>query len=81
MTFFHAVPSHLVKPLKLGVAAFILALCGVAFGLAIDYGPGEPLSYMAFGTVVVSVALGFGAIGWGWLSMLRYQRARPKRKA
>lgn len=78
MTFFQAVPGHVVKPLKLGVAAFILGLSGVAFGLAIDYGPENPLSYVAFGTVVLSVALVFVAIGWGWLSMLRYQRAGSK---
>jgi asparagine N-glycosylation enzyme membrane subunit Stt3 len=78
MTFFHAVPGHVVNPLKLGVAAFMLALCGVAFGLAIDYGPEDPLSYVVFGTVVLSVVVGLFAIVWGWLSTLRYQRARSK---
>jgi uncharacterized protein involved in copper resistance len=43
------------KPLKLGIGAFFIGLCGVVFGLVIDYGPNEPLSFVAFGIVALAV--------------------------
>ena len=63
------------KPLKLGIGAFLIAFCGVVFGLVIDYGPNEPLSFVAFGIVALAVATGLFAIGWGWLSIFRHLRA------
>ena len=64
------------KPLKLGVTAFSVALCGAAFGFAIDYDPQESLSYVAFGIVAFAVALGFFSIGWAWVAIARQHRAR-----
>ena len=63
------------KPLKLGIVAFLVGLCGVVFGLIIDYGPNEPLSFVALGIVALAVATGFVAIAWGWLSIIRRHRA------
>jgi hypothetical protein len=64
------------KPLKLGIGAFFIGLCGVVFGLVIDYGPNEPLSFVAFGIVALAVATAFVAIGWGWLSIFRHRRGQ-----
>jgi len=69
------VAGPIAKPLKLGVAAFFVALCGAAVGFVIDYGPSNPLSFAVFGVVVLAVATGFFAVGWGWFSIYRHHRA------
>jgi hypothetical protein len=69
------VPSPIAKPLKLGVAAFFVALCGVAIGFVIDYGPSNPLSFVVFGVVALAVAIGFFAVQWGWFSIYRHHGA------
>lgn len=39
----------------------------MAFGFAIDYGPHNPLSFVAFGIVVLAALTEFVAIIWGWI--------------
>ena len=75
MAPFEETAGPVAKPLKLGIGAFFIGLCGVVFGLVIDYGPNEPLSFVALGIVALAVATGFFAIGWGWLSIFRHRRA------
>ena len=59
------------KPLKLGLAAFLVGSCGAALGFVIDYGPHNPLSHVVFGVVALSVATGFVALVWGWFAITR----------
>jgi len=68
----------IAKPLKLGVGAFFIAVCGVAVGFVIDYGPSNPLSFAVFGVVVLAVATGFFAVGWGWFSIYRHNKVRRR---
>ncbi len=63
-------------PLRLGLTAFALGLCGVAFGFAIDYGPHNPLSFLAFTVVALAVFLGFVSLAWGWLAIYLYHRKK-----
>ena len=53
------------KPLRLAFLGFVVAGVGAALGFSIDYKPGNPLAYVAFGIVVLGVVIGFIAIGWG----------------
>lgn len=62
------------KPLRLGVTAFFVGLCGIVLGFSIDYGPHNPLSFVAFGVVAFAVILGFISIGWGWAIILRQNK-------
>jgi hypothetical protein len=59
------------KPLRLGFLGFVIAVLGAALGFSIDYGPGNPLAYVAFGMVVLGVAIGFIAVGWGWYAFFK----------
>ena len=54
------------QPLRLGALAFVIAGAGVALAFSIDYGPQNPLAYVALGLTVVGIAMGFGAVAWGW---------------
>ena len=56
--------------------AFFVALTGVVLGLAIDYGPNNPVSFVAFGLVVLAIASGFFAIAWGGLVIFRNSRGQ-----
>jgi len=60
-----------VKPLKLGLAAFLFGCCGVVLGFVIDYGPDNTLSFVALGMVSLSVATGYLAIVWAWVGTAR----------
>lgn len=62
------------NPLKLGLVAFCVGLCGVTLGFAIDYSPNNPLSFVAFGLVALAVATGFFAIAWGVLTIFRHSK-------
>jgi 1,4-dihydroxy-2-naphthoate octaprenyltransferase len=65
------------KPLRLFFVGFAAAALGVALGFSIDYRPSNPLAYVAFGMVIVGVAIGFIAVGWGWYAFFRpFWRAR-----
>jgi 1,4-dihydroxy-2-naphthoate octaprenyltransferase len=59
------------KPLRLFSLGFVIALLGVALGFGIDYAQGNPLAYVAFGTVVLGVAIGFIAVAWGWYAFFK----------
>src|SRR5262245_52326612 len=59
------------KPLRLAFLGFVVAGVGAALGFSIDYGPGNPLAYVALGTVVLGVVIGFIAIGWGGYDFFR----------
>jgi hypothetical protein len=54
------------KPLRLAFAGFVVAAVGVALGFSIDYGPQNPLSYVAFGVGILGWLIGMAGIGWGW---------------
>ena len=66
--------NPLYKPLRLGFAAFVVGLCGVALGFAIGYGPHNPWSFIVFGVVALAVAIGFISIVWGWVTMYRHNK-------
>lgn len=55
------------KYMRLFFLGFVIAAIGVAVGFSIDYRPGNPLAYVAFGTVVAGCAIGSIAVVWGWL--------------
>ncbi len=57
--------------MRLGFLGFVLAGLGVVIGFVIDYGPGNPFAYIAFGVVVAGVAVGFVAVAWGWWDFFR----------
>lgn len=59
------------KPLRLGLLGFAVAAVGAAVGLMVDYRPGNPLAYLAFGLVATGVVLVFGAVAWGWIAVAR----------
>lgn len=59
------------KPLRLAFLGFVVAAVGAALGFSIDYGPGNPLAYVAFGIVVLGVAAGFIGVGWGWCAVFK----------
>jgi hypothetical protein len=59
------------KPVRLGFLGFVVAAIGAALGFSIDYGPGNPLAYVAFGIVVLGVAIGFLGVGWGWCTFFK----------
>ena len=65
------------KSLRLGFLGFVVAGLGAALGFSIDYKPGNPLAYMAFGIVVLGIAIGFVAIGWGFYEF--FTRVRSSR--
>jgi hypothetical protein len=65
--------SH--KPLRLGFLGLVVSSLGAALGFSIDYRPGNPLAYMAFGIVVLGIAIGFIAIGWGSYDFFRRLRS------
>lgn len=66
------------RPLRLGVIALVIGLCGVALAFATNYGPGNPLSWVAFSLVALAVLLGFVSVAWGWLSIYRHYRRPPR---
>ena len=53
------------KPLRLAFLGFVIAALGAALGFSIDYGPGNPLAYVAFGIVLLGIVIGFIGVGWG----------------
>jgi hypothetical protein len=59
------------KPLRLAFLGFVVAAVGAALGFSIDYGPGNPLAYVAFGIVGLGVAVGFIGVGWGWCTVFK----------
>jgi 1,4-dihydroxy-2-naphthoate octaprenyltransferase len=61
------------KPMKLVFTGFVIALAGVILGLAMgsNYEPANPMAYLAFGTVCLGIVMGFVAIVWGWVSVMR----------
>ena len=59
------------KPLRFAFLGFVVAGVGAVFGFSIDYRPGNPLAYVAFGIVVLGVVIGFIAIGWGGYDFFR----------
>lgn len=63
------------KSLRLGFLGLVVASLGAALGLSIDYRPGNPLAYAAFGIVGLGIVIGFIAIGWGFYEFLRRARA------
>ncbi|WP_431103592.1 hypothetical protein [Roseateles noduli] len=65
-------------PLRLGCLGFLIAAMGAALGFAVDYGPGNPLAYVAFTVVATGVAIGFIAIAWGWIDVLRSALGRAQ---
>ena len=69
------------KRLQLGFLGFVVAGLGAAFGFSIDYKPGNPLAYIAFGIVVLGIAIGFIAIGCDWYDFFRhvFRRIRSSR--
>lgn len=71
-----ALTGPIAKPLKLGLFAFLLGLFGAGLGLAIDYGPTNPLSFFALGLVVLAVVTGFLSIVWGWFAIIRHSKGQ-----
>jgi 1,4-dihydroxy-2-naphthoate octaprenyltransferase len=68
------------KPLRLGFLGFVVGLLGVALGFSIDYGPRNPLAYLAFGIVGLGVAIGFIAVAWGWYTIFKPSGDRGDRR-
>lgn len=68
------------KPLKLGVAAFVIGCCGVLIGFVIDYGPHNPVSFIVFCVVALSVLTGFFALAWTWLVLARSAKNRRSKE-
>ena len=67
------------KPLRLGLAAFAIALVGVIIALSMDYGPHNHWSFIVFSIVAFGVGLGFVAVLWGWVATARhYAKRRTK---
>ncbi len=62
--FFAGTPG----PLRFAFGGFCVAAAGAVLGFSIDYRPGNPLAYLAFGTVATGVAVGIIAVIWGWIS-------------
>jgi hypothetical protein len=60
------------KYMRLFFLGFVVAAIGVALGLSIDYRPGNPFAYVAFGTVVIGCAIGAIVVAWGWFSVAQY---------
>ena len=75
---FEEIGGPVAKPLRLFLAAFAMGLCGVVFAFVIDYGPNRPLTYLALGIVALAVAIGFFAIVWGYISIVRYHHPRRR---
>lgn len=59
------VPSVIAKPLKIGVAAFFVALATVVAAFIIDYQADNILAYVFFWIVSAAVLVGFVCIAWG----------------
>jgi len=64
--FFDGTPKHM----QLGFLGFVIACTGAALAFSIDYGASEPLSFVAFGIVVVGVVTGLISIVWGLVSIV-----------
>jgi hypothetical protein len=62
------------KPLRLAFLGFVVGLCGVALGFSIDYGPHNPLSFIAFGIGILGWLIGMTGIAWGWYTIFRRPR-------
>jgi len=58
--------SHILPPLRLGFAAFIVGVLGAVAGFAADYFSLKLLGQIAFILVFVAVLTGFVSVGWGW---------------
>jgi hypothetical protein len=69
------------KPLRLFSVGFAVAALGVALGFSIDYGPGNPLAYVAFCIGVFGWAIGAIAVAWGWYAFFRSSADRGDRGA
>jgi hypothetical protein len=67
------------KQMQLGFIGFLIGLAGVAFGFSIDYNPGNPLVYIAFGIVVLGVTIVFVAIAWANMLMIKDILNKSKR--
>ena len=63
-------------PLRLGFAAFLVAGVGAALGFTAHSIEVRWLAVSAFGLVVIAVACGFVAIGWGWYRIFIYRSGR-----
>lgn len=68
--------------LRLAALGFGIACAGGVLAFSIDFGPGEPLSFVALGLAALGVGLGFLAIAWGWVSvglavLRRFGRSLP----
>jgi hypothetical protein len=57
--------------MRLGVLGVAIAAVGVGIAFGIDYGPHNPLSYVAAGIGLVGIAVTFVAVGWGWYTLFR----------
>jgi len=50
---------------------FVTACLGATLGFIIDYDPNQPLSFMAFGIVLIGVLLGLISVAWGYFTIIK----------
>jgi hypothetical protein len=58
------------KPLRLAFLGFVIAALGATLGFSIDYGPGIPLAYVAFGIVLIGIVIGFIGVASMWYTVI-----------
>jgi hypothetical protein len=54
--------------LKIGFIGFLIAAIGAVLGFSIDYGPSNPISYIAFAIMASGILTGFAGIVGGLIS-------------
>lgn len=65
------------KPLRVAFLGLAVAALGAALGFSIDYGPNNPLAYVAFGIGIFGAAIVFVGVGWSWYTVI----FKPPRRA
>ncbi len=73
-------PRRRVTPLRLAFGGFAVAALGAVLAFSIDYGPHNPISYVAFGLALLGILMGWAGILWGWSTFGTnfFKRARSK---
>ena len=66
-----AIHTVIAKPLRIGVAAFFVALAAASAGFIIDYQADNILAYVFFWIVSAVVVVGFFCIAWGIWAVVR----------
>jgi hypothetical protein len=59
--------------MRIGFLGFIVAAVGVLLGFSINYGPSNPVSYVAYGVVVCGVCIGFYGVVFGVIEFFKKQ--------